>query len=189
MQPCGEYDKEAVMPSLRLKPAEGAVGTDVTVIGTGFRPNVGYRIQVESEWIRPGTTTNRGTFTFQIRIPPLPGGEQDVTVFSQAAQQLAHATFTVVPEIAHIEPREASVGDEIAVMGTGFGSSEPIRVQVGAKTVLPESEVKTRPDGSFTATFTATDELVSTAPEHVIVRGQTTGASAQSRERILISRQ
>jgi hypothetical protein len=37
------------MPSLRLKPAEGAVGTDVTVIGTGFRPNVGYRIQVESE--------------------------------------------------------------------------------------------------------------------------------------------
>ena len=181
------FDREASMPSLRLKPTEGVVGTDVTLIGSGFRPNVGYRIQFEDEWTRPGTTTNRGTFVIQVRVSPLPYGEQDVTAFSQAAQQLAHATFKVLPEVTRVEPTEVAVGGKVTVSGTGFGSAEPITVRLGNKDVPFDQETKTRADGTFTVTFAVTLELASTAPEPITVRGQNTGASAHSREKIFIA--
>jgi hypothetical protein len=172
------------MPSLRLEPTEGSVGTEVTITGTGFRPNVGYRIQFESEWIRPGTTTNRGTFSAPVKVPPLPYGEQDVTAFSQAAQQLAHATFKVLPEITQVEPTAVNVGEKLTVTGTGFGSDEPITIRLGNINI---HEARTRADGTFSVTLTIPPELASTTSEPISVRGQNTGASDHSREKVLLT--
>jgi hypothetical protein len=167
------------MPSLKLKPSEGPVGTDVTAVGAGFRPNVGYRIQLEAEWLKPGTTNNGGGFVTIIKIPPVPYGDQDVIAVSQAAHQLAHATFKVVPQITRIEPEEITLGDTVTVRGTGFGSREPVQVQIDGRPVRLNTEGRTHPDGTFTVSFTVTEELIPPTPVAITVIGTETGASAQ----------
>jgi hypothetical protein len=175
------------MPSLRLKPSEGPVGTDVTAIGAGFRPNVSYRIQVEDEWLKPGTTNNRGGFITQFKLPPMPYGNQDITSVSQAAHQLAHARFRVAPQITQVEPEEISLGDMITVSGTGFGSAELILVHVDDRPVNLEEETPANPDGTFVVRFIATDDLVPPTPVVITVTGKETQASAQIQRAIKVT--
>ncbi|MBI3950028.1 MAG: IPT/TIG domain-containing protein [Acidobacteria bacterium] len=172
------------MPSLKLKPSEGPVGTDVMAIGAGFRPNVSYRTQLEDEWLKPGTTNNRGGFTTIFKIPPAPYGNQDITAISQAAHQLAHATFKVVPEIVLVEPAEVTPGETITLSGTGFGSNEPIVVYLGDSPVNLGTEVRTNPDGAFTVSFVATEDLVPPTPVVIRVIGQETSASAEATQKM-----
>lgn len=174
------------MPSLKLKPTEGPVGTEVTAMGAGFRPNVSYRIQLENVWLKPGTTNNRGGFVTVFKIPPVPCGDQDITAISQAAHQLAHATFKVVPQITQVEPAEIVLGAPITVSGTGFGSNEPIRVQLGDSPVRLDTEIRTNSDGTFTVTFLATEGLVPPVPVIIRVIGQQTGVSAQAHQPVEI---
>ena len=172
------------MPSLKLKPSEGPVGADVTTLGAGFRPNVSYRIQLENDRLKPGTMSNRGTFVAVFKIPPAPYGEQDVIAVSQAAHQLAHATFRVIPQITQVEPLEIAAGDTVTVSGTGLGSNELIQVYLNDRPMELSTEVRTKPDGTFTINFTATEDLVSMKPILIRVTGQETNASAQAEEEL-----
>jgi hypothetical protein len=172
------------MPSLQLKPSEGPVGAEVTAIGSGFRPNVSYRIQIDNDWLRPGTTNNRGTFVTVFRVPPVPYGEQDVIAVSQAAHQLAHATFNVIPHITHIEPVEITAGEMVTLRGTGMGSNELIEVTLNERPVNVDGEVRTKPDGTFIVRFTPTEEMISARPVVIGVTGQGTNASTQAEEEI-----
>jgi hypothetical protein len=168
------------MPALKLKPTEGPVGTEVTAMGAGFRPNVSYRIQLEHQWLKSGTTNNRGGFTTIFKIPPVPYGDQDITVVSQAAHQLAHATFKVIPQVTLIEPAEITQGRTITLSGTGFGSNEPILVQIGDRLVSLATEVRANVEGTFAVTFVVTEDLLSPRPRIISVTGKDTGASAQT---------
>jgi len=172
------------MPSLKLKPSEGPAGTEVTAIGAGFRPNVGYRIQLETEWLKPGTTNNRGGFVMIFKIPPTPYGDQDIIAMSQAAHQLAHATFKVRPQITRIEPEEITVGETITVSGAGFGSQEPILVQMDDRPVQLETESRTNSDGTFTVSFTATEDVIPPTPVSITVIGKETRASASAPQKM-----
>lgn len=172
------------MPSLTLKPSEGPVGTEVTAIGAGFRPNVGYRIQLETEWLKSGTTNNRGGFVMIFKIPPIPYGDQDIIAMSQTAHQLAHATFKVRPQITRIEPEEITIGETIMVRGTGFGSQEPILLQIDGRPVQLEPESRTNSDGTFTVRFTATEDLIPPTPVSITVIGKVTGVSASTPQKM-----
>lgn len=172
------------MPSLQLKPCEGPVGTSVMVIGAGFRPNVGYRIQLRDQWLRAGTTNNRGGFVTFIQVPPVPYGDHNVIAISQAAHQLARATFKVVPQITRIDPGKLTVGDIVTVTGTGLGSREPIQLRMNDRLVPLQENVLTNPDGTFTVSFTVTEEWISPTPAVILVIGVETGASAQSSQKM-----
>jgi hypothetical protein len=168
------------MPSLELQPSEGTVGAEVKAIGTGFRPNVSYRIQLESEWLKPGTMNNRGGFVAIFRIPPAPYGERDILAVSQAAHQLAHATFKVVPHITRVGPEKIKAGDNVTVSGAGFGSGEPIQIHVNDQPVILDAETSTNSDGTFTASFVATGDVIRSTPVSIRVTGQQTGALAET---------
>lgn len=175
------------MPSLKLKPTEGPVGTEVTAVGAGFRPNVSYRIQLEDEWLKPGTTNNRGGFVTLFQIPPVPYGDQNITAVSLTAHQLAHATFKVLPQITQIEPAEVTGGEMITVSGTGFGRDEPLLVCIDDRPVILATEARTNPDGTFTIMFTATENLVPPTPVMITVTGKETGVSAQTQQKMEIT--
>jgi hypothetical protein len=167
------------MPSLKLKPARGPVGTNITAMGTGFRPNVSYRLQLEHIWLKPGTTNNRGGFTAVFRIPPVAFGDQDITAVSKAAHQVAHSGFRVEPQIVRVEPEEIVPGEVIAVSGTGLGNREPVQVRIGDRDVSLATEVRTDVDGTFTVEVAVADDLVLSSPVVIAVIGKDTGASAQ----------
>lgn len=168
------------MPSLKLQPGEGPVGTEIKLIGTGFRPNVSYRIEFDGQWLKPGTTNNRGSFVTVFRVPPAPYGENNVIGVSQAAHQLAHATFKVLPAITHVEPDVIKPADTVTVRGTGFGREEALEVCVNDHPVIFPSPIHTGADGTFTVSFAVTDDMLSSTPIIIRVTGQQTGASAQT---------
>ncbi|MCS6805069.1 MAG: hypothetical protein RMM98_03930 [Acidobacteriota bacterium] len=168
------------MPSLKLQPREGPVGTEIKLIGTGFRPNVSYRIEFDGQWLKPGTTNNRGSFVTVFRVPPAPYGENNIIGVSQAAHQLAHATFKVLPEITRVEPAMLKPAETVTVSGTGFGREEALEICVNDRPVVFPSPVHARADGTFVASFTVTDEMISSTPIIIRVTGQQTGALAQT---------
>lgn len=88
--------KATVIPTTKLSPSSGPVGTIVTITGTGFPASTSIKFAINGNGISPTTSVisdTTGGFTGTIKIPVLTAGAKIVT--SSGGGIIASATFTV----------------------------------------------------------------------------------------------
>ena len=83
-----------ITPGLLLSPAEGHVGTNVTVAGRGFAANKNVVIKYEGNQKATATTNNKGSFDVSFVVPESQHGGRLVTA-GDAAGNNATAIFTL----------------------------------------------------------------------------------------------
>jgi hypothetical protein len=75
-----------VSPKVELNPASGAIGSEITVHGTGFSANQVITISYDGTKIASGTATDaKGIFTTSFKIPQSEAGDHTVTVTDPTA--------------------------------------------------------------------------------------------------------
>jgi hypothetical protein len=100
-----------------LSPAEGHVGTNLTVAGRGFATNKNVVIIYDGSQVETATTNNKGRFETSFLVPESQHGGRQVTA-EDAAENNATAIFTMesvpplVPEL--ISPPD---GSRVGVIG------------------------------------------------------------------------
>jgi len=110
-----------VVPNItNLSPTSGAVGTSVTIAGTGFGSSQGTSIVTFNGTVATPTSWGAGSIT--VPVPSTAAtGNVVVTVGGVASNGV---NFTVVPNITTLSPTSGAVGTSVTITGTGFGSSQ-----------------------------------------------------------------
>jgi hypothetical protein len=127
-----------VLPSVKMDPAQGPAGTNVTFKGYGFASSQQLQITFNDIVIATTTANSVGSWTLNYTIPATPGGGYTFDI--QAKEGTVWVAwvskyFKVTPEIA-VTPSSGTVGQTIAINGTGFASKEKnIEVTFGGKIV------------------------------------------------------
>ncbi|HIE17072.1 MAG TPA: hypothetical protein EYP71_02645, partial [Dehalococcoidia bacterium] len=79
-----------VSPKIEISPASGAIGTEITVHGTGFARNQPITISFDEVKVATGIASDaRGNFTTSFKIPTSRAGEHTVTVTDAAGSVFA----------------------------------------------------------------------------------------------------
>ena len=87
-----------VSPKMEIKPASGAVGDEIVVVGTGFRGNEAITIGFDGIQVATGATTDaKGNFTTSFEVPKTQAGDHTVTV-TDAVASVASTGFSVESE-------------------------------------------------------------------------------------------
>ena len=150
----------AVAQTAGLNPAQGPVGTSVTVTATGFAPGSiltatfdGAAVTTAPTVVTTGTVANppAGGATFALLVPTATAGAHVVRV-SDGVNSVTQV-FTVQPRVVVISPatKTGPVGTSATVTGTGFAAGFTVNVTVGG---LPLASVVSDSAGGFTAAGT-----------------------------------
>jgi hypothetical protein len=126
-----------VLPFAKITPTEGPVGTNVTLNGYGFIALQQLRIKFKDTVIATPTATSVGSWNITYTIPATPSGGYtfDVGPTSDPDVVWLSKYFKVTPKIT-ATPSSGTVGQTIAINGTGFASKEKdIVVTFGGKMV------------------------------------------------------
>jgi len=115
----------------------GVVGTSVTIIARGFYVNK----QVAFYYKHNGVTTLLGTAVANATgecsctfvVPSSYAGEHRITAENEIGNR-ASTTFEVIPQ-AIVSPTQGSVGDIIAISGTGFAAVEEVSIYLKTTSV------------------------------------------------------
>ena len=103
-----------------LTPTFGAIGSSVTIAGSGFSTVAANNI------VKFGSTTATVTAatatSLTVTVPAGINGAQDVTV-QVGAQTSAASTYNVRPVISSLSATSGAVGSSITLTGTGFNST------------------------------------------------------------------
>jgi hypothetical protein len=89
-----------VSPKVELNPASGAIGSDITVHGTGFAANQVITISYDGAKVASGAATDaKGVFTTSFKIPGSKAGDHTVTVTDPTA-----AVFSMNLSVESVPP-------------------------------------------------------------------------------------
>lgn len=126
----GEYLLQGGIES--VIPTYGVVGTVVTVKGAGFGEEESIRVDFgKTEDIIRTTSKSDGRFSFVFTVDTQSEGRKDIIVNGISTGERSEGGFIITPNIELVTPIRGIVGSTITVVATGFGSSEPIRIDLG----------------------------------------------------------
>jgi hypothetical protein len=126
------YAPFEVLPSVKIDPEEGPVGTTVNLDFHGFAASQDLRVTlvqgtVQKGEVKTGTANSVGSWTTTYTIPHTPAGSYNFKIEGKEGTDLwvnwVNKYFKVLPEIA-ITPSSGTVGLRVKVEGTGFASEE-----------------------------------------------------------------
>jgi hypothetical protein len=120
-----------VLPSAKVDPEEGPVGTTVTLNGYGFTNAQDVRVTLFQGEVKKGdektaTANGVGSWTVSYTIPHTPAGGYTFEIEAKEGTVWVNWVskyFEVTPEI-NVTPDSGIVGQPIKVDGTGFASEE-----------------------------------------------------------------
>ncbi len=136
---------------ITLNTYEGAVGTEITISGSGFyvgRALNLYYSNITIDKIGTETASSVGRFTYDFIIPASPGGIHTITARNDEDNS-AEIDFEVLPVIS-LNLDSAGPGDLLNIGGTGFGSRIDVAISFG---VYKGAVARTDDYGSFDITF------------------------------------
>jgi hypothetical protein len=143
-----------VLPSVKIDPEEGPVGTNVTLNGYGFTASQNIQIKFKDTVIQTTTANAVGSWTISYTIPSTPSGGY---IFEVDAKEgtvwvgWVSKYFKVTPQIT-VTPSLGTVGQAIKVDGTGFYSKEGgIKVTFNGEVV--KENIYAVEDGSWSTTI------------------------------------
>ncbi len=111
---------------IALAANDGAVGTAVSITGSGFTPGVVYSVRFASVAVTTGTTDTTGALTDELIVPSHPGGRYSVTVTTTTDTSNVEY-FTVTPEIT-LDSTSGRSGSQVKISGSGFKASSSISI-------------------------------------------------------------
>jgi hypothetical protein len=136
---------------ISLSPTKGAVGTKVTITGSGFDTYETIDITFGSTSVDidggDDETNSKGEFSCYFLVPKAAKGKQTITV--EIGSDEGKADFTVEPAL-EIDPEDGGVNDQVTVTGTGFSKNDDVSITFDGVTVATGAADSY---GSFTATF------------------------------------
>jgi len=146
-------------------PAEGAVGTPVTVTGSGFQANRNIPITFNNISVATATSNVNGSFS-SIFVVPIPTvGTYEVKAsdgtYTDKANFSVGISGEISPETSTTSP--GRVGTEVTISGVGFTASGTVTITYDGTQV---ATVTVATDRSFSGTFYAP---ASSGGEHTII--------------------
>ena len=163
----------ALAQTVGVSPAQGPVGTAVTVTGTGFAANTMVIVTYDGTQVATSTIAADGTFSVTLTPSGVAGSH---TITATDGINTATSTFTITTvTIAGIviSPSSSYVGDQVTVSGTGFTASSTVTIYFDASSV---GSTATDVTGSFSnATFTVPE---SCRGSHTVKGSDATGRSS-----------
>jgi len=128
-----------ISPVVKMDPAAGGVGTQVTITATGFTTaEGGIKVLFSGKEVRSGITSEvNGSWSTSFAVPPSTRGSHIVNVLgnSTASKDVPDMIFTVAPSV-NVSPVSGAVEDSIKVSGSGFANNETsIEVTFDGKTL------------------------------------------------------
>lgn len=144
-----------ILPELALSPITQAVGSPVSISGTGYKASSAVSFYIDGTLIS-GTTATTGTtggFTLNnFVIPALTGGSHTITATDNGSNS-SYGTLTVTPVIS-LNSIKGAAGSAITVSGSGFGANKTITITYGGSSIATSpANISTDTKGSFTANF------------------------------------
>ncbi len=147
-------DKFTVIGIAEVNPAEGPVGTRVTIVGVAFADEEYIDIEYDGVDVPIASgaskTDSDGDFTCKIDIPASTAGVHTVTAIVEDIE--GDAQFTVEPTIT-LSPDSGGANDEVTVTGTGFGGEVMFDITFDGEAVAISGDDETDDDGGFVSTF------------------------------------
>jgi len=136
----------ALTGAITITPANGPVGTVVTLIGTGFTASSNYTAKIDTITVKTGAISAGGALSSTTFIvPEMPAGVHSVAVITSSGDTSNAISFTVTPDII-ISAVSGNVGDSIGVSGNGFKASSTIGIYVDG---ISAATVTTDVNGTF----------------------------------------
>jgi len=134
-----------VLPQITLNSEAGAVGSILTVSGTGFASKSDISVFFQSEEVAFAKTDESGTFgTASFNVPSVSPDTYDITVKDEK-RNTAKYEFTITAGIS-VDQTTASVGSDLTISGTGFEAGGEIYVEYDGVAV---ATIATDNDGAF----------------------------------------
>jgi phosphoribosylformylglycinamidine (FGAM) synthase PurS component len=135
--------------NMTITPESGKVGTEVNVTASGFAPSSNADIYFGATKVKTATTTAEGGLNTTITVPAVAEGTYPVKVEVSGISTIKD--FTLSAE-ANFTPASGNVGDDVSIIGTGFGSSKPLTVTWDGDNI-GGSSLTTTAEGTFNITF------------------------------------
>ena len=148
-----------VYPLVSIDPAEGPVGTAVSISGYGFSANQAIRVVFNDMATQTAQANASGTWTTSYTIPAAPGGVRALEIEVQEGAAWVvwmSRSFKVTPEIT-ATPGSGKVGQPIQVSGTGFAGDER-GIQITFDGDVVKKDIPADANGSW--------EVLVTVPPH-----------------------
>jgi hypothetical protein len=149
-------------PGLTVSPAEGPVGTNVTVEGHGFAKNetnieLMYYLNSTSQAVAQNISADEdGWCNWTFLIPPSAKGSHkiDAKGANSTLTAVKDATFEVTPGIS-LDKLSGSVGENITMTGSGFAANErDIKILFAGQEVSTDPlDVRADDSGHWSAAF------------------------------------
>ena len=149
-----------VSPALKLEPVSGQLGDtiragdDFLAGGIGFEQNEGgIQVTFDGVMVTSGIVADaNGSWAVQLKVPQSTRGKHVVNASGVTTRSgdIADAILVVSPKI-EINPDSGGVGADVAVSGTGFGTSQVLTISYDGTQVASGANTDAR--GSFTANF------------------------------------
>ena len=139
----------AVEPEITTSPTSGAVGTTVTVKGTGFGYKSDFAIYIDGTEVTTGSTDRSGNFKVTFNVPAVKSGTYDLKVWDED-NNLDKVNFTIIATSANLKPTAGHVGAEVIVSGTGYIAGTTVTISYDTTKVATAIIVT---GGTFSTTF------------------------------------
>ena len=155
-----------IIPKMTLSTGTGAVGSSVTISGTGFAPSSTLSFSIDETVISTSASTNSsGNFSnVAITIPAISGGSHTLLVKDGSGNSLT-VDFTVTAAMT-VSATNGSVDTNVAIIGKGFLPSSSITVLYDGSSITTTSGLlASDANGSFN---TSIQIPASTTGEHLI---------------------
>lgn len=144
-----------ISPKVTLTPAEGHVGTSLSVSGSGFAGSKSVTIKYNATQIATTTSNSKGSFSASFSAPKGLYGEHTVTARDALANK-ASANFTTVRPKVMLTPSEGYVGISVTFSGEDFAPNQAVTIKyndIQIATTTSDSK------GCLTATFSAPESM------------------------------
>lgn len=135
-----------------IVPSSGTVGTLVTLSGNGYEAEEDIQVDLgDITNIATQTSDKQGGFGIIFTIPSQTAGSKLIKIKGLKSNQSHQAKFEVQGDIKTLVPTYGMVGTDVIVTGAGFGSNEPIKIDLGSAKEI--AKVKSDTQGNFMASF------------------------------------
>lgn len=160
---------------IAIAPAEGLVGSDMTITGSGFPANDLVLIQYAGTTVSTANTDPTGNFSKEVPVPSSAevGGSATVTVTSQVIEGVSDTEThkTPAPALSADTSSTAQAGGTVTIGGVNFqGFVRVASIKIGGTVVTPVPAPATDKWGAFTAEGVQVPNLtVGTHPVEITV--------------------
>ena len=151
--------------SISISSKQGAVGTGVTISGTGFDADSDIRILFANNEIGISKADENGTFSDNFVVPAMVKGSYKIKITDGSNNE--YADFTILSATT-LNPTTGNIGTEVTVNGAGFTPNATIVIKYDKTQVV---KTTTDANGTFETNFNIP---VSQYGEHTIIATDTT---------------